>query len=340
MFTEIAEIIDCAELKSQLPLSKKLGALKLKRDNEIKNILSGADKRKLLIIGPCSADDEKAVCNYCAILAKIAEEVKDKLFVLPRIYTTKPRSKGNRYRGMLHTPVASSSVTDFNCGISCCRKLMLKVLSESGLSGADEMLYPDNYRFFDDLLSYVTIGSRSSENQQHKLVASGLDVAVGIKNPMSGNFYGMLDSISVAQLPNDLIYNGSHVKTDGNPYAHAVLRGRVDNDGVLHNNCSYEEIRKLIRLYSDAGLKNKAIIIDANHANSNKSPLRQADIIMDAIDDMNKLSSDLVKGFMVESYLVDGAQYPGGSVYGQSITDGCIGIEKTKNLIFDIADKL
>ncbi len=339
MFTAIDKIVSSAELKESLPLSKELADIKLKRDGEIKDILSGNDDRLLLIIGPCSADNEDAVCNYCSILSRTAQEVKDKLLIIPRLYTTKPRSKGNRYRGMLHTPDSSTLIAEFNKGIFHSRRLMIRVMEESGMSGADEMLYPRNYKFFDDLLSYVTVGSRSSENQEHRLVASGIDVAVGIKNPMSGHLMGMLNSINVAQLPNDLIYDDYHVKTSGNPFAHAVLRGRIDVDGVLHSNYSKDDLSKLSMLYKKGDYRNRAVIIDANHANSNKTPIRQADIIMEVLDDVKGVDN-LIKGFMVESYLVDGAQYPGGSVYGQSITDGCIGIEKTRNLIYKIAERL
>ena len=340
MFITIEKIINASELKEELSIGSDLVLLKQKRDEEIKRILSGKDKRMLLIIGPCSADNEDSVCNYCSILSRIAQEVKDKLLIIPRLYTTKPRSKGNRYRGMLHTPNSSTLITQFNKGIYSSRRLMIKVLAESGLSGADEMLYPENYKFFDDLLSYVTVGSRSSENQEHRLVASGLDVAVGIKNPMSGHLMGMLNSINVAQMPNDLIYDGMHMRTNGNQYAHAVLRGRIDDEGALHSNYSGDDLAKLALAYSKNEYNNRAVIIDANHANSQKTPVRQADIIMEVMDDMRGIVGDLIKGFMVESYLVDGAQYPGGKVYGQSITDGCIGIEKTRNLIYRIAEKI
>lgn len=340
MFEKTAKLISPDELKAELPVSSDLKIQKQARDKCIKDILAGIDKRKLMIVGPCSVDNEEAVCIYVNMLAKIADEVKEKLFIVPRLYTTKPRSKGNRYRGMLHSPDSVSLKTDFNGGLRSCRQLMLKVFEESGFSGADEMLYPGNYQYFDDLLSYVTVGSRSSEDQQHRLVASGFDVAVGIKNPMSGHLMGMLNSISVAQLPNELIYNGYQVKTSGNPYAHAVLRGRIDTEGALHSNYSLNDIVNIGKMYRAGKLKNPAVIVDANHANSNKVAMRQAEIIMEVIEDMKRVDEDLVKGFMVESYLVDGAQYPGGTVFGQSITDACIGIEKTKNLIYKIAESL
>lgn len=342
MFTKVQRIMTDNELKEQYPLSSALKIVKEERDNIVKDIIAGKDKRKLLIIGPCSADNEEAVCDYVARLAKLAEEVKDKLFVVPRIYTNKPRTKGEGYKGILHNPDPHTNVTNIQEGIIALRKMHLRAISESGLTAADEMLYPDNLVYLDDLLTYVAVGARSSENQQHRLVASGIDVAVGIKNPMNGSIPVTINSIYAAQIPNEFKYRSWQVRTSGNPYAHAVLRGSVDVYGNNVSNYHYEDLMKLYQLYQEENLHNPAVVIDTNHSNSNKKPLEQIRIVHEIVNNMreNDILMEFIKGFMIESYIEDGNQKPTECVYGKSITDGCIGWEKTKSLVYGMASKL
>lgn len=342
MFTKIQRIMTDNELKEQYPLSPALKAVKEERDNIVKDIIAGKDKRKLLIIGPCSADNEEAVCDYVARLAKLAEEVKDKLFVVPRIYTNKPRTKGEGYKGILHNPDPHTNVTNIQEGIIALRKMHLRAITESGLTAADEMLYPDNLVYLDDLLTYVAVGARSSENQQHRLVASGIDVAVGIKNPMNGSIPVTINSIYAAQIPNEFKYRSWQVRTSGNPYAHAVLRGSVDVYGNNVSNYHYEDLMKLYSLYCEENLHNPAVVIDTNHSNSNKKPMEQIRIVHEIVNNMreNDILMNFIKGFMIESYIEDGNQKPTENVYGKSITDGCIGWEKTKSLVYGMASKL
>lgn len=342
MFTKVQRIMTDNELKENYPLSASLREIKTERDNIVKDIIAGRDKRKLLIIGPCSADNEEAVCDYVARLAKLAEEVKDKLFVVPRIYTNKPRTKGEGYKGILHNPDPHTNVTNIQEGIIALRKMHLRAISESGLTAADEMLYPDNLVYLDDLLTYVAVGARSSENQQHRLVASGIDVAVGIKNPMNGSIPVTINSIYAAQIPNEFKYRSWQVRTSGNPYAHAVLRGSVDVYGNNVSNYHYEDLMKLYQLYQEENLHNPAVVIDTNHSNSNKKPLEQIRIVHEIVNNMreNNILMEFIKGFMIESYIEDGNQKPTECVYGKSITDGCIGWEKTKSLVYGMAGKL
>lgn len=342
MFTKVQRIMTDNELKENYPLSASLKEIKTERDNIVKDIIAGRDKRKLLIIGPCSADNEEAVCDYVARLAKLAEEVKDKLFVVPRIYTNKPRTKGEGYKGILHNPDPHTNVTNIQEGIIALRKMHLRAISESGLTAADEMLYPDNLVYLDDLLTYVAVGARSSENQQHRLVASGIDVAVGIKNPMNGSIPVTINSIYAAQIPNEFKYRSWQVRTSGNPYAHAVLRGSVDVYGNNVSNYHYEDLMKLYQLYQEENLHNPAVVIDTNHSNSNKKPLEQIRIVHEIVNNMreNNILMEFIKGFMIESYIEDGNQKPTECVYGKSITDGCIGWEKTKSLVYGMAGKL
>lgn len=342
MFTKVQRIMTDNELKENYPLSASLKEIKIERDNIVKDIIAGKDKRKLLIIGPCSADNEEAVCDYVARLAKLAEEVKDKLFVVPRIYTNKPRTKGEGYKGILHNPDPHTNVTNIQEGIIALRKMHLRAISESGLTAADEMLYPDNLVYLDDLLTYVAVGARSSENQQHRLVASGIDVAVGIKNPMNGSIPVTINSIYAAQIPNEFKYRSWQVRTSGNPYAHAVLRGSVDVYGNNISNYHYEDLMKLYQLYQEENLHNPAVVIDTNHSNSNKKPLEQIRIVHEIVNNMreNDILMEFIKGFMIESYIEDGNQKPTECVYGKSITDGCIGWEKTKSLVYGMASKL
>ena len=335
-------IMSCEEIKSLIPVPADLAAIKADRDRQVKEIISGQDNRKVVIIGPCSADLEESVCDYVSRLSKVADKVKDKIMIIPRIYTNKPRTKGEGYKGILHNPDPHVNVTDIQGGIIALRKMHLRAISESGLSSADEMLYPENHTYLDDLLSYVAVGARSSEDQQHRLVASGVDVPVGIKNPMHGSMSVTLNSIYAAQIPTEFKYQHNQVATDGNPYAHAILRGSVDVFGNNKPNYHYEDVIRFGEMYYAQGLKNPAVIIDTNHSNSGKKPLEQVRIVNEVLNNM-RYSEDihrLVKGFLIESYIVDGCQPPTGTTYGQSITDGCLGWEKTERLLYTIADKL
>lgn len=341
MFNKVNDIISAEELKKQMPLSPHLAALKAKRDQTVKDIISGKDLRKLLVIGPCSADHEDSVCDYVARLALLQEKVKEVLFIVPRIYTNKPRTRGTGYKGMLHNPDPTKG-TNIQEGILHLRHMHIRAISESGLSSADEMLYPDNHTYLDDLLSYVTIGARSSENQQHRLVASGVDVPVGIKNPMNGSFGVLLNSIYAAQHSNEFKYQNAQVRTTGNEYSHAVLRGSVD---VYENhipNYHYEDVMRFNALYAAQSLSNPAVVIDTNHSNSGKKYIEQIRIAVEIAENIKRCDvfGKLVKGLMIESYIEDGNQPPDGCVYGKSITDGCLGWEKTERLVLRLADML
>ncbi|MCI9518478.1 MAG: 3-deoxy-7-phosphoheptulonate synthase [Clostridia bacterium] len=341
MFERIKEIITPEDVKKILPLSENGKRVKSERDSLLKKIISGLDDRKVMIVGPCSADNEVAVLDYMSRLARISEQVKDKLFIVPRIYTNKPRTRGDGYKGIFHNPNPCKG-TDIQEGIMAMRHMHIKSIEETGLSAADEMLYPENYDYLEDLLTYVAVGARSSENQQHRLVASGVDVPVGVKNPMFGSMSVLLNSIYAAQIPNEFKYGKYQVKTAGNAYAHAVLRGGVDSFGNNIPNYHYEDVIKFYDMYKQQNLKNPAVIIDVNHSNSNKNPFEQIRIVKEIISNMNSCDKfkELVKGFMVESYIEDGNQSPDGSVYGKSITDGCLGWDKTRKLIFDVAEHL
>lgn len=342
MFEKVKKILSEEEVKGFSHLSKECQALKDSRDGTAKKIISGEDRRFMLIVGPCSADNADAVCDYVSRLAKAADKVKDKLFIIPRIYTNKPRTRGEGYKGILHNPDPHKNVTDILAGILAIREMHIKAISESGLSAADEMLYPDNYHYLDDLLTYVAVGARSSENQQHRLVASGVDVPVGIKNPMNGSMSVTLNSIYAAQIPNEFKYLDYQVKTGGNAYAHAILRGSVDVYGNNHQNYHYEDIVKFGDMYRSQGLKNPAIIIDTNHSNSGKNYIEQVRIAHEIVNNMHYSDSirDIVKGLLIESYIEDGNQSVSGTEYGKSVTDSCLGWEKTERLIYDIADRL
>ncbi len=342
MFEEVRTIISPEEARKSVSLPEKLLKEKLCRDEIIKDIISGKDDRLLLIIGPCSADHEDSVCDYVTRLAKVYDKVKDKIFIVPRVYTNKPRTKGEGYKGMLHSPDPHKAETDIQAGILAIRKMHVRIMTETGLSAADEMLYPENTVYCDDLLSYTAVGARSTENQQHRLVASGSDTCVGFKNPMNGSLSVLINSIYAAQIPNEFKYLNKQVRTYGNEYAHAILRGSVDVNGNNVPNYHYEDIMKLYDMCLRQELKNPAVIIDTNHSNSGKQPLEQVRIAKEVVNNRHA-NVDLkrfVKGFLIESYIEDGNQSPDGSVYGKSITDGCLGWEKTERLIFDIADKL
>ena len=329
------------EVKERFPLTKEMAEQKAKNDEEIRKVFSGESDKFLLVIGPCSADYKDAVLDYIHRLRVVQEKVQDKIFIIPRIYTNKPRTTGDGYKGMVHQPNPDKE-PDMYEGIVAIRDIHMSALKETGFSCADEMLYPDNYRYLSDVLSYVAIGARSVENQQHRLAASGLEVPVGMKNPTSGDLSIMMNAITAAQHSHTFIYRGWEVTSDGNPYAHAIMRGFVDRDGHSISNYHYEDLQKLSDIYAASGLTNPAAIIDVNHANSGKKYLEQIRITKDVIYSMahNNDIKKLVKGLMIESYIEDGAQKIGESVYGKSITDPCLGWEKTEKLIYDIAESL
>ncbi len=328
-------------IKEQLPVPKEVLAVKEKRDSEIKEVLSGKDSRLLLIIGPCSADSEEPVIDYIERLAGLQEKVKDKLLIIPRIYTNKPRTTGDGYKGMVHEPNPGEK-PDMLRGLMAIRRLHIRAMCETGLSSADEMLYPENYAYMQDVLSYIAIGARSVENQQHRLVSSGIDVPVGMKNPTSGDFSVMLNSITAAQHPQTFLYRGWEVTTDGNPYAHAILRGSVDSKGQTHPNYHYEDLSRLYESYSKRDLSNMGVIVDTNHSNSGKQYLEQIRICKEVLHSCRHSDNikSLVKGLMIESYIEDGCQKIGDGVYGKSITDPCLGWGKTERLVLDMADIL
>ncbi len=340
MFQKVKKIMDPDEAINAVPLTPDLAKIKRERDEELRKIIDGRDDRKVIIIGPCSADNEDAVVDYAVRLAKLAEEVKDKFMLVPRIYTGKPRTKGEGYKGMIHSPDPHSNNTDIQSGILHLRHMHIRVIRESGLSGADEMLYPDNLDYVSDVLSYIAVGARSSENQQHRLVASGIDVPVGIKNPMNGSFPVAINSIYAAQIPNEFKFGGYQVKTEGNKYAHAVLRGSVDVYGNNIPNYHYEDIIRFREMYLKQGLANPAIIIDTNHSNSGKNPFEQTRIAKEIFVNMrdNADINGIVKGLLIESYILDGNQSVTGSEYGKSVTDACLGWEKSEALIKKLAE--
>ena len=327
------------ETKKKYPVSEEAIAKKMKRDEEIKKIFTGESDKMVLVIGPCSADAEEPVMEYVHRLARVQEQVKDKLLLIPRIYTNKPRTTGDGYKGMLHQP-NPEGLPDIYNGILAIRHLHTRALTETGLSTADEMLYPANHRYLSDLLSYVAVGARSTEDQEHRLVSSGLDIPVGLKNPTSGDLSVMMNSITAAQHGHSFIYRGWAVETKGNEMAHAILRGCVNKHGQSLPNYHYEDLAGLCELYGKFGLKNPALIVDTNHANSGKKFFEQPRICKEVLHSCrhNADIRKLVKGFMIESYLVDGCQKIGEGVFGQSITDPCIGWEKTVQLVLDIAD--
>ncbi len=327
-----------AELLQEVPLPAHLVQVKKERDEAIQAVLSGASDKLLLIIGPCSAHHEDAVCEYVRRLAKIQEEVADKLVLAPRIYTNKPRTTGEGYKGMAHQ-ADHQGAEDFSAGLRAIRRMHIRVLSEAHLTSADEMLYPGNYSYLEDILSYVAIGARSVENQEHRLTVSGLDVPTGMKNPTSGDVEIMLNSVNAAQLPHNFIYNGWTVKTSGNPLAHCILRGAVNQYGHNIPNYHYEDLMRLVRAYQKRNLRNPAILVDTNHANSNKSHNEQPRIAREVLRS-RQMSADLrrhVKGLMVESFLVEGNQSPEDGVFGKSITDPCLSWESSAALVREIA---
>ena len=329
------------QIKSRFPLTPEMALIKEQRDKEIRDVFLGKSDKFILIIGPCSADNREAVLDYISRLKIVGDKVKDKLIIIPRIYTNKPRTTGEGYKGMLHQPDPNNN-PDMLKGIVAIRELHMSALKDYGFTCADEMLYPENHRYLSDLLSYVAVGARSVENQQHRLTASGLVIPVGMKNPTSGDMIVMMNSITAAQHNHTFIYRGWEVVSEGNPLAHAILRGYTDFAGKNVSNYHYEDLLKLCELYNDLGLNNPAAIVDANHAKSGKQYLEQMRIAKDVVYSRNHNSDikKLVKGIMIESYLEDGAQKVGEHIYGKSITDPCLGWEKTENLILKIADQL
>ncbi len=329
------------ETKKLCPVTPELEPIVDARARTLRELFEGRDKRCLLIVGPCSADNADSVMEYLTRLRKLSERVQDKLFIVPRVFSNKPRTNGEGYMGLVHQPDAAGRPDPFK-GILAVRELHLRALRETGFTCADELLYPENHRYLDDLLAYVTVGARSVEDQQHRLTASGLGIPVGMKNPTSGDLGVMLNAIHAAQTGHSFIYRGWAVHSQGNPLAHAVLRGRKTEDGRRLPNYGYEELRRLADRYLASGAQNPAVIVDANHENSGKDPFRQPAVIRDVLASRRRDPelARLVKGFLVESYLADGCQEPGGGVWGQSITDPCLGWEKTERLILNLADAL
>ena len=327
------------EVKKMFPLSDEMREIIEDRRAQIKRIISGEDKRLLLIIGPCSADNEDSVLDYISRLRDLQEKVKRKILIVPRVFTNKPRTTGDGYKGLLHQPDPSEKPDLFK-GIIATRDIHMRVVRETGFATADEMLYPENYRYLDDILGYVTVGARSVENQQHRLVASGLEVPCGMKNPTGGDLSVMMNAIHAAQHKHSFLYRGWAVHSYGNPYAHAVLRGFTNSKGRSVPNYHYEDIMNVIELYQGSGLENPGVIIDTNHANSGKNPFEQPRIIREVMN-YRKHNPDLtsfIKGFLVESYIEDGAQKIGEGVYGKSITDACLGWDKSKDMILELSE--
>lgn len=327
------------EIKDKYPLTFEMEQIKDKRNIEIKKILSGESNKLLLIIGPCSADNESSIMDYVSRLRTIHDMVQEKIFIIPRIYTNKPRTTCDGYKGMLHHPDPLGE-SDMLMGVTQIRNLHMRVVKETGLTCADEMLYPENHRYLSDLLSYVAVGARSVENQQHRLTSSALDIPVGMKNPTSGDLSVMFNSITAAQNPHTFIYRGWEVDSQGNPFAHAILRGSTDSNGKAKSNYHYENLVHVYDQYTKLELKNPAVIIDTNHANSNKNYLEQIRISKDVMHSrkQNNDIKNMVKGLMIESYIEDGNQKPEENIYGKSITDPCLGWEKTEKLIYELAD--
>ncbi|NLE64602.1 MAG: 3-deoxy-7-phosphoheptulonate synthase [Elusimicrobia bacterium] len=332
-------IPDADAILKQMPLPGDLAGIKRQRDREVIDIMTGKSRKFLLVIGPCSAESEDPVCEYVARLARVQDKVKDRLVLVPRIYTNKPRTTGIGYKGMAHQPDPNEDPNIVE-GILAIRRMHIRVLRESGLSSADEMLYPGNYPYLEDVLTYVAVGARSVENQEHRLTVSGLDIPVGMKNPTGGDIMVMINSVRAAQSPHIFAYKGWEVETNGNPLIHAILRGAIDPYGRCVPNYHFEDIVHLKELYEKAGLVNPGVVIDVSHANSNRDFREQPRVAVEALHS-RKYSEDVrafVKGLMIESYLIEGRQDPPGKVCGQSITDACLGWEASEDLILRIAD--
>ena len=340
-FTFIRQLPSPDEIKALEPMSEEMNKIKAGRDKLIRDVITGESDKFLVIVGPCSADNEDAVCEYTNRLAKVQEKVADRLVLVPRIYTNKPRTTGEGYKGMLHQPDPEAK-PDILAGILAIRHMHIRSISETGLTAADEMLYPDNWHYLSDILSYVAIGARSVENQEHRLMVSGLDIPVGMKNPTSGDFSVMLNSVVAAQGRHDFISRGWEVRTEGNPLTHTILRGAVNKHGNTIPNYHYEDIQLLLEKYEERNLENPAVLIDANHSNSGKKYKQQIRIVKEILHS-RRIDEDirkLVKGVMIESYLVEGCQQIGTDhVYGKSITDPCLGWEDTEKLLYTIAEQ-
>lgn len=329
------------DIKEMFPINEEYKTKKAAKDKEVKDILSGASNKFLLLVGPCSADNEDAVLDYLSRLRKVQDKVKDRICIVPRIYTNKPRTTGMGYKGMLHQPDPNLN-EDMLRGIVTIRETYIRAMKETEFFCADEMLYPEQYRYLSDLLSYIAVGARSVENQLHRLTASGLDIPVGMKNPTSGDLSVMMNSIIAAHGSHTFIYRNWEVVSKGNPYAHAILRGHTNKRGQSIPNYHYEDLKTVCNMYLKEGIENPAIIVDVNHANSGKQYLEQIRISKEVLQSM-ELSDDIkgiVKGLMIESYIEDGCQSVDGNVYGKSITDPCLGFEKTEKLIYDIAERV
>ncbi|WP_026665719.1 3-deoxy-7-phosphoheptulonate synthase [Butyrivibrio sp. FC2001] len=338
-FQYIQQLPSPEEIRDEFPLKKELAELKKNRDAQIADVLTGVSDKFMVIVGPCSADNEDAVCDYVSRLAKVNEKVKDKLIIVPRVYTNKPRTTGEGYKGITSQPDPEGK-TDFRAGLIAMRHMQIRAIEESGLTAADEMLYPENWGYVEDILSYVAIGARSVEDQEHRMVASGFGVPAGMKNPTSGTLSVMLNSVYAAQLPHSFVYRGYEVKTNGNPLSHCVLRGSQNKHGQSQPNYHYEDLSLLAYLYSERDIKNPAAIIDANHNNSGKKYKEQIRIVKEVLHSRSQNNNirDLVKGVMIESYIEEGCQKIGEGIYGKSITDPCLGWEDTERLLLDIAD--
>jgi len=340
-FEYISELPSERTIKQGLNLDAHLKAVKVERDEAIADILTGKSSKLLVIIGPCSADNEEAVLDYTLRLRKVQDRVEDKMLLIPRIYTNKPRTTGEGYKGMAHQPDPEKA-PDLAEGIKAIRSLHLRVLRETYMSSADEMLYPDNYRYLDDLLAYVAIGARSVENQQHRLTVSGLDIPAGMKNPTSGDLNVMLNSVNASQIGHTFVYNGWEVRTSGNPLTHCILRGAVNSYGRAMPNYHYEDLQRLAELYEERELDNPAVIVDTNHANSNKDFREQPRIAREvmAAKAADSVLNRMVKGLMIESYIEEGTQAIPARIYGKSITDPCLNWTDSERLLLDIADRL
>lgn len=329
------------EVVAEMPVTAALRRIKKERDRRIIDVFSGKSKKFLVIIGPCSADKEEAVLEYCQRLAKLQAKVKDRLILIPRVYTNKPRTSAEGYKGMMHQPdpLEAPNIVE---GLKAIRKMHLRILKETGLTAADEMLYPANYPYLEDLLSYVAIGARSVENQQHRLTVSGIDIPVGMKNPTSGDLGVMFNAVQAAQAPHIFIYRGWEVATSGNRYAHCILRGAVNQHGQSIPNYHHEDLKRCAEAYLKRGLKNPAVIVDTNHANSGKLYKEQPRIAHEVMQSIrnSKVLARVIKGLMIESYLEEGAQDPQGRIFGKSITDPCLGWKDSKNLVLGLAECL
>lgn len=340
-FTFVKKMPSAEEILSTYPVTAEMAAVKKARDKEIADIFTGVSDKLLVIIGPCSADNEDALCDYVSRLANVQERIQDKVVIVPRIYTNKPRTTGEGYKGILHQPDPEKA-PDMEAGLIALRKMHLRALNESGLSAADEMLYPENYTYLEDVLSYVAIGARSVENQQHRLTSSGLTIPVGMKNPTSGDFSVMLNSVYAAQHGHTFCYQGYEVNTTGNPYTHTVLRGAVNKHGQTIPNYHYEDLIRLSDMYAQRELVNPGVIVDTNHSNSGKKYYEQPRIVKEVLHS-RKMREDiqkLVKGFMIESYIEEGNQTVREHVYGKSITDACLGWKASEDLLYEIAERV